>query len=59
MLMHQVTRLNPLLKEDEALRIQKRRNTHLRLHLEGDEFHVLLIMHLNVATVQAQVQIPS
>ena len=53
-LMLKFTWLNPHKKEDEALKIQRRRNTRLRLHLEGDKSLDLPIVHLNRATVRAQ-----
>ena len=48
--------VEPSHKGGKIPKIQIRRNTCLRLHLEGDKFHVLLIMHLNIAAIQPQVQ---
>ena len=53
--MHLIKWLNPHTKEEEASRIQKRKNTHLRLHLKGDASPILLTVHQRDATVQAKV----
>ena len=50
-LMHQIKWLNPHVKEEEALGIQKRKNTRMRLHLKGDPSPILLTVHQKGAAV--------